>query len=465
MKTCASIKHACKLFSLVFSMVTFLYVVYFVVLEKSVSPGGSFRLTLFKDKAFSQMLCTGNWTGGTIIKVKNSQTFVISAYLDVRSRRVVRIIGITYRYEQAPLFCEYCFGGNNETVPAEVEVHSDHFEFPYGTADLLCNLRESQTPQYVCIHEGKNLQNTFLKVHNTEQADNPPYQFEYDFLMCTSALFGSYNNILQFVQAMEMYRILGVQKVVIYHTDSSSELKKVLAHYIEHNFLELIPWPITSYINVSSGWHYPEHPGDLHYYGQTAALNDCIYRYMYKTRYMALHDLDELILPTTHKNWPELVEHLQQMSPSASVFIFENHVFPITFTNQSKQSPEGWRSVPGVNILTHDRREPNNPTEYNPTKMILNPRNVIRTSVHVALEFVGEEFRVPRDVAQLCHYREPKQSDLTLDMLIKDDILSRLFYIYIYLNISALIQQMPKLQHQRAVPKASNVWAGPIYTP
>uniref|UniRef100_A0A8C5Q0W9 Glycosyltransferase family 92 protein n=1 Tax=Leptobrachium leishanense TaxID=445787 RepID=A0A8C5Q0W9_9ANUR len=345
MKTCRSIKHACKLFSLVFSMVTFLYVVYFLVLDKYVSPGGFFKLTLLDNKSFSQALRTVSATGETIVKVKNTRTYAIGAYLDVRSRRVVRIIGITYRHEQAPLFCEYCFDGN-ETVPAEVEVHRDHFSFPYGTVDLLCKLRDHQTPQYVCVHEGKNLQNTFLKVHNTEQGDNPPSPFEYDFLVCTSALYGSYNNILQFVQAMEMYRILGVQKVVIYYTNSSSEFKKVLAHYIEQKFLDLVPWPITSFLNVSSGWLYLKDPGDLHYYGQTTALNDCIYRYMYKSRYIALHDLDELILPITHKNLPELVEHLQQMSPDANVFIFENHVFTTLFRNQSKESPAGWRSVP-----------------------------------------------------------------------------------------------------------------------
>ncbi|XP_063288968.1 uncharacterized protein LOC134573263 [Pelobates fuscus] len=423
MKTCTSVKNVCKLFSLIFSMITFLYVVYIVVVEKTYLPGGSFMSPLLRSKEL-KTLCSSNWTGDTIVHLKNSRTYVISAYLDLRSRSLIRVIGITYRYEQEPLFCDFCFHGTNETVPAEIEIHSDHFQFPYGTMDLLCNLKDSRIPQYIHLHAANYPSNIVFKVHNIEQTHNPPSRFEYDFLLCISALFGSYNNVLQFIQSMEMYRMLGVQKVILYHTDSSAILKQLLTYYIKQNFLELIPWPITTYINVSSGWHYPEHPGDLHYYGQTAALNDCIYRNMYRSKYIALNDIDELILPARHKNWNELVDYLQHSNPDASVFIFENHVFPISFVNQSKPDPEEWKSVPGVNIIRHDHREPNDPSEVNPTKLILNPRDVVRTSVHTPLDFSGQEYRVPREIAQLCHYRQPKKKEITDDMLIEDYILS-----------------------------------------
>lgn len=61
--------------------------------------------------------------------------------------------------------------------------------------------------------------------------------------------------------------------------------------------MEVIPWSISSLLNVSHSWQPERGPGDLHYYGQIPALNDCLYRYMYQTKYMALHDMDELILP------------------------------------------------------------------------------------------------------------------------------------------------------------------------
>lgn len=59
----------------------------------------------------------------------------------------------------------------------------------------------------------------------------------------------------------------------------------------------MIPWSLSQFLNVSHGW-LPEHgPGEIHYYGQIPALHDCVYRYMYQSQYLALQDVDELILP------------------------------------------------------------------------------------------------------------------------------------------------------------------------
>lgn len=63
--------------------------------------------------------------------------------------------------------------------------------------------------------------------------------------------------------------------------------------------MEVIPWMVSRFLNVSRSWLPQLSPGDIHYFGQIPALNDCIYRNMYQTWYLALHDVDELILPQT----------------------------------------------------------------------------------------------------------------------------------------------------------------------
>lgn len=427
MKSCATIKKFCKVFSIIFSTFTVLYLIYIVVLMKIVLPGSSPTLPLVRWTDSEEPLCSHNVTKDTILKVKNSRTYLITAYLDLRSSRIVRILGITNRYEQDVLLCDFCLSGVNNTVLVEFQVHTDHFDFPYGTTDLLCRLPDERIPEYVSIYRTDELSPPFLKIQGTKKQDqNIPITFQYDFLVCVSTMFGSYNNILQFIQSMEMYQILGAKKVVIYHTDSSQLMKKVLSYYKKLKFVELVPWPITSFLNVSAGWHYPEHPGDLHYYGQTAALNDCIYRNRYRSKYIALNDIDELILPIMHNDWPEMVDSLLKIDPTTSVFIFKNYVFPTTLRDKTNPlTPPEWASVPGLNIVQHVYREPNRPSEINPTKMILNPRSIVQTSVHVPLEFVGEQYEVPDDIAKLCHYREPKQKDLEKDLLIKDNIMSK----------------------------------------
>lgn len=67
--------------------------------------------------------------------------------------------------------------------------------------------------------------------------------------------------------------------------------------------IEVIPWSMSGFLNVSRGWLPSHGPGDLHYFGQIAALNDCLYRNMYRSKYVALHDVDELILPQTVKTY------------------------------------------------------------------------------------------------------------------------------------------------------------------
>lgn len=63
--------------------------------------------------------------------------------------------------------------------------------------------------------------------------------------------------------------------------------------------MEVIPWMVSRFLSVSRSWLPQLSPGDIHYFGQIPALNDCVYRYMYQTRYLALHDVDELIVPQT----------------------------------------------------------------------------------------------------------------------------------------------------------------------
>ncbi|XP_030063387.1 uncharacterized protein LOC115472971 [Microcaecilia unicolor] len=386
---------------------------------------------LSSSKVAQMPSCGSHVAASTITPVPNSKDFLIAAYLDLRSSRSVRILGITHRETSEVLLCLFCFSNDNYSIAAEIQVHTDHFNFPYGTTDLMCNLKDQRIPEYVSVYHGVDPRESgpllqYLKIQNREEqlSDAFPMTFKYEFVVCISTMFGHYNNVLQFVQAIEMYRMLGAQKVVVYKTDCSPLIMKVLSYYQKLDVIEIIPWPITSYLNVSSGWHFPEHPGELHYYGQTATLNDCIYRNMYRTRYVCLNDIDEVIIPVTHQSWHDMMDSLRQQNPEASVFSFDHHIFPtdVSFENQSSES-KAWNSVPGVNILQYSYRECHKPEADNPMKMIINPRDLIKTSVHSPLEFSGEHYWVSMNVAMLCHYRKSKEPNLEKEFLVEDKVL------------------------------------------
>ncbi|KAK2898749.1 hypothetical protein Q8A67_010167 [Cirrhinus molitorella] len=172
--------------------------------------------------------------------------------------------------------------------------------------------------------------------------------FKFNFTICISSLFDNYNNVLQFAQTMEMYKLLGVQHVVIYNTSCGPDLEKLLKHYETEGILEIVSWPIDQFLNPSRGWNSQLHAGEIQYFGQLVTLNECIYRNMYQSKYVLLNDIDEIIMPYKHTNLASLMEDLQPAHPNIGVFLIENHIFPKTqFEESGKFKRAEWKNIPG----------------------------------------------------------------------------------------------------------------------
>uniref|UniRef100_A0A8C4ENU6 Glycosyltransferase family 92 protein n=1 Tax=Dicentrarchus labrax TaxID=13489 RepID=A0A8C4ENU6_DICLA len=286
-------------------------------------------------------------------------------------------------------------------------IHADHFGFAYGTSTVQkCDCQNVSVVLF-CGHLDKP-DKEFLTVNNQKAIND---SFPYNFTVCLSTMF-DFTNVLQLVQGLEMLQLLGVNRVVIYKTSNSPEIKHVLDYYTQKGLVEVIPWSMSRFLNVSQGW-LPEHgPGDLHYFGQIPALSDFIYRYMYQSRYVALQDIDELILP----HWSELLPLLEKKYVSDKCYMFENNVFPNTITlppptsetlpPQSRCCP-GWQNVSGVNILAHLYQEPIiKETHYSNFKIIVNPRAVFIPTVHGLLDSLHGCSWVDRNIARMYHTRK-----------------------------------------------------------
>ncbi|XP_037551240.1 beta-1,4-galactosyltransferase galt-1-like [Nematolebias whitei] len=367
------------------------------------------------------LVCPSKISDQTITPLKNTKHLLVSAFMDQRVIGFdIRIIGMFRRDSIQPLNCLFCCVGHlGGTTPTKILVHILYSGFPFVATDIMCQIPQNCDATHVTLLTEPRVENernlTWIPIRNKKTNENNERM---NFTVCISSLFGEYNNVLQYTQSLEMYRLLGVNRVVIYNTSCGPDLDRLLQSYTQEGFVEIVPWPINEHLNSSHGWHFSKHGGDIHYFGQLATLNECMYRYMERSRYVLLNDVDEIIMPYQHNNLMSLMDTLQNQHPDVGVFRIENHIFPKEhFEPSGRFHLPQWNGVPGVNILEHIYREDPDINRYHPLKLIVQPRMVEQTSVHLAVRRFGQQYKVPRDVCRVIHVRAPLQGSIKLEQL------------------------------------------------
>ncbi|XP_007573715.1 PREDICTED: uncharacterized protein LOC106906729 isoform X1 [Poecilia mexicana] len=365
----------------------------------------------------------------SLVRVNGSRTLLISAYLEHRTRtKKVLVIAIMFRKEKVSLQCSLRCREQLHVSRASVDIHWDHFGFPYGTADVSCPLPPAcQAPTHVAVtsaairNPADQSDMEYLEVWNQRALTS----FPYTFTSCFSTMY-NYTNVLQLVQSLEMLQFLGVNRVVIYKMNCSAETQRVLDYYSDKGLVEVVPWSLSKYLNVSRRAKPDQDPGDIHYFGQIPALNDCLYRSMYRSKYVALHDPDELILPQLVNSWVELLPLLERKYGVNKCYKFENNWVPSEFAltppaPQTLPQLDRWQNVSGVNILNHVYIEPapRKPV-FNNYKIITNPRSVYSVTVHGVLRSQGGCAWTDRRIARMYHVKPRGQTELKPEQLIYD---------------------------------------------
>ncbi|KAM4696010.1 uncharacterized protein WCC33_014734 [Rhinophrynus dorsalis] len=396
-----------------------------------------------KERSLS-VCCYGRLVKDIITPLSDNRTFIIAPYFDNRENHIprIRVLSIIHHTEVKDLYCWFCCTVSKTVLVsrAEIDTHSDRFGFPYGTTDLLCTEPPNCHAYYISVHTSPTGDITQLPMFHIQNREPGP--FLANFTVCFSTMYGNYSNVLQLIQTIEMYKLLGAQKVMIYLNNCSSRVEDVLQYYVREGTVEVIPWQIQRYLKTSRWWnHEQDGDSDLGYYGQITTLNDCIYRNMYRSRFVILNDQDEIILPFKHQTWDAMMESLQQQNPEVGIFLFENHIFPQTVaTDGNFNDISSWKKVPGFNILQYVHREPDRPDYFNARKMILDPRKVIQTSVHSVLKSYGGFIEVSLEIALVHHCRGPLQPALPKASLIEDKTIWR-YNASLIRNVNKVLNQ------------------------
>ncbi|CAB1327589.1 unnamed protein product [Coregonus sp. 'balchen'] len=365
--------------------------------------------------------CPLHTANETVTPVKGSMHLMVSAYQDHRKGGATRIVAMVNRDRPMSLYCVLCCSGHApQVVPAAVVTHSVHYGYPYVAADILCReglgCNATHVTLSTSLYSQDALNRPFLSIQNRERREE---DFPFYLTVCMSSMFGDYNNVQQFVQTMEFYKLLGVRRVVLYLTSCGPDLEKVLKHYAEEGTLEVIGWPINHFLKPSTGWEAQELEGDIHLNGQLTIMNECIYRNMYRSRYVLLADVDQLLVPVSHSSLLPLMEDLQGQHPDAAVFLMETHLFPAT-AGTATPDHSAQRRAPGVDLLDYIYREPVLEDAFRSYKMVVNPRLVLQTAMFEVTQNYGDTVRVPSDVCKIMQVKKAQRESWTNEQLVLD---------------------------------------------
>jgi len=132
------------------------------------------------------------------------------------------------------------------------------------------------------------------------------------------------------IEWIELHALLGVSEIFLYVTgslkSSNSYVSKVLESYAKDADraglqLTVIQWNVP-----------PERI--INYFDEQESMNDCVYRAALRHRYVAVSDLDEVLVPRQPGGWPKFVADVSRDS-SVGAFLFQQVYFRASFTSPS----------------------------------------------------------------------------------------------------------------------------------
>ncbi|CAN0368341.1 unnamed protein product [Lampetra planeri] len=384
--------------------------------------------------------------GGWWHLVPGTNTYLLSAHLDDRFKMgaFVRILTVSPRKEDPDLCCTHWRQGKRNTTIRiyERELHPAHYSYRYAVHSLLCLIPPWQSPPdrvsvALCKLDppAESEGRTSLLVHR-------PTGPKVEFAVCLPMLFGRYDRLLHLLQSVEFYRLLGASLVTVYNYSLGPNVDAALHLYAKAGLANVLPWPVSEHLNVSTGWRLDRNPGDVHYYGQIGCMTDCLYRSAHRARWVFMNDIDEVVVPHAFANWSEMVSALSPVGGESngeqrfSVFTFMNGIFPLEPHAIYRKLPARacvHESEADVDYLRTLRLV----TDGRATKVLVDSRSVVHQGVHRADTLLQGALvlNVPEQAALLHHYKsvgaalfQPGTENVTEDratLLYREQLLPR----------------------------------------
>ncbi|XP_015435813.1 PREDICTED: LOW QUALITY PROTEIN: uncharacterized protein LOC107191321 [Dufourea novaeangliae] len=340
--------------------------------------------------------------------------FVYSAYFDdrvggVKNQGMVRIISATKTRGPERVWCRFWYqtenGGNvtaSLTVTAKVKVIRENWNLKYSACFVICPLpKESpasdRVPETVSVVARlKAVPTNRILVQNRPESRTENKEL---LAICVKPLHYDYNRVLQLVEFIELYGLLGATHVTLYNDTVGTEAGCALKYYEAKGLVTVLPWHHLDMVSQR----------EIRTEGLFAALNDCLYRSMYKYEYVALVDLDEFIIPRHNDTTIDLIRWMSSRinTKSTGAYSFQNAFFYLQWADDPFIVTSRTPIEAGLITLRKTRRRAKLHPHKQRSKYICRPQNVVEAGNHFVWEFIPGHgtLNVPSEAAILHHYR------------------------------------------------------------
>lgn len=260
-----------------------------------------------------------------------------------------------------------------------------------------------------------------------------------DFAVCVKGLdFPHVDLSHRLVEYIETLRILGAEKIQMYRLQVHENITKVLEYYERIGFLEYRPFTLSKAIsNLREFRHLAMLKDDWSKtLDEIVPYNDCLYRNMYRYKYVAVVDIDEILMPLGNvTKWRDLMDFAENITtPECKTFAsycFRNIYFP-RFPKETRYTED---IAEYFYMLQHVYRVKEHTRPDFATKCLHDTDRVVALHNHFPIHWlwgVCHSYSFEKDVAQMQHYREVEDKELLVDPVIdlslwriKDEIVER----------------------------------------
>lgn len=364
----------------------------------------------------SSNCCIPALTANRSFQALEPSFYVYSAYLDKRYSnkfvRIMAVLALNKANRRLTVFCNFRNNNGSETKTTAIfyELCENHGR-TYGGFVLSCPIPDEDicqvnvsvqieavkrfyvVPETVPVHlRVSRLIPPTLTNSVRERRDNKMsgalINTPYNFSICVPPLFGDID-VSRFVEFIELNRILGFQHFIFYiSTIKNPDMFKVLDYYKAIGIVTLIEWTLPSVI----------HNGQIWYNGQLSAHNDCLYRSMSLTQYLAIIDLDEFIVP--HNGDATLTNLIPKLfGDNVCGLSFHSAFYDKKFSKSKSTSKLLTARHTGRSAIFSKVR----------TKVLVKPSKIFEVGIHHISKPAGEDLKVEKvdtSVAYLHHYRD-----------------------------------------------------------